>query len=287
MGQTRSVILNFDVLRAGELCHDITVTSAEGARAIKRVCVTAAQALPQQQASVELSKQGPRQSTVGDVALFAIIVKNTGPVPLTGVQVVDEYDQSLSATPVTPGWEVVNGRLVWKVDRLEPNESRRYEVQAQCLAATPRACSRARVVSAEGVDRVEEWCVEVLNPLGGTGGAGGTTPAQSNLRLEITPFSNTVRQGGRTYCEVRISNTTQGPDENVQLQVAFSPELTPDQSAIRADVGSTLMATRSASTRSPTCAPATFCGFRSPLPPAEPGWGVSLPRLSATGSPRG
>ena len=242
VGQTRSVILNFDVRRAGELCHDVSITSAESTVPVrKRVCVTAAQALPQQQASVELLKQGPRQSTVGEVALFAVNVKNTGPVPLTNVQVVDEYDQSLSATPVTPGWEVVNRSFVWKVERLEPGESRRYEVQAQCLAATPRACSRSRVVSAEGVDRVEEHCVEVLDQLGGAGGGGAAAPAQSNLRLEITSFNNTVRQGGRTYCEVRLSNTTQGPDENVQLQVTFSPELTPDQSAVRADVGSTLM----------------------------------------------
>ncbi len=232
-GETRSIFLTFDVLKPGELCHDVTVTCAEGVRAIDRACVNAAAPLPQNRPAVEITKQGPRQATVGETKLFATVVRNTGSVAVTNLQVVDEYDQFLTATPFTEGSRVENNRLVWTIPRLEPGDSRRFETQVLCRAPAAQACSTVRVVG-DGVQTGDRQCVEVLQALGTGGG-------QSTLRLSITPYLLEMRQNSRTTVDVQLANRGAMSDRNVQLRVIFTPELVPDANLIRADVASSVV----------------------------------------------
>ncbi|MEM9353260.1 MAG: hypothetical protein AAGA92_09620 [Planctomycetota bacterium] len=239
-GETRSTFLTFDVLRAGELCHDVTVSCVEGSQANDRACVTAAAPLPQNRPSVEVTKQGPRQATAGDSVLFVTVVRNTGSTAVTNLQVVDEYDQYLSATPTTRGSRVENNRLVWSIPRLEPGESSRFEVQALCRAPTAQACSTVRAVG-DGVETLDRQCVEVLRALGAGPGQNPAGGGQPTLRVSIDSFRTTMRQGSRATVDIQLTNRAAVSDRNVQLRVIFSPELVPDGNSISADVGSTVV----------------------------------------------
>jgi len=242
-GDSVSDFITFDVLRAGRLCHEVTVRSSEGAETSKRACVTAAQPLPQKQPGLEVRKDGPRQRNVGEKALFTIVVKNTGEVPLTNLEIVDEYDKSLRPRPTQQGYEIVNGRIVWRWPRLEIGESKRLDVECECLTPAERACSLVRVTADGGLIRADDHCVEI-RPRRADGAPAGETPtanAGGGLRLAITSFANPVRAGARATYQILIENTAAVPDEQVQLRVLFPPELTPDVSAVRADVGANLV----------------------------------------------
>jgi uncharacterized repeat protein (TIGR01451 family) len=236
-GKSKSVFLDFDVVSSGRLCHNVTVRCNEGSEVSKRACVNAVQPAPQGEPALEVKKDGPRQVSVGDIALFSVVVKNTGDVPLTNVEIVDEYDRSLSPQPTRQGYEIVNGAIVWRLARLEVGASEKFEVQCTCLAPTNRACGLVKVTDDTPLLRVDDHCVEVLPRRDGAGaGAADVGPAQAGtLRLEIVSFSDPVRAGTRATYQILVANRAAAPEEQVQLRVVFPPELTPDLAAMRND----------------------------------------------------
>ncbi len=252
-GDSRSVYLNFNILSAGKLCHTVTVRSSEGAEAQKQACVNAAQPRPQKQASMTVEKAGPRQRIVGENAPFTLTITNTGEMPLTNLEIIDEYPPSLRASPTEQGYEKLSrgdnrDRFLWRIPRLEVGATTRLDVQCQCIAPEEKACSTVQVSAVTGTDagtisKADQHCVSILpardvvpGDAGSPAHAGSPTPPSgaSNLRLGITSFANPVRAGTRATYQIIIQN---GPDadEQVQLRVLFPAEMTPDVSAIRND----------------------------------------------------
>ena len=227
-GESRTVPLDFDVLRSGRLCHDVTIRCNEGAEASEQACINAIQPAPQGQPGLEVNKDGPRQKRVGDIALFTVVIKNTGEVPLTNVEIVDEYDRAFSPLPTRQGSEIVNGRIVWQLPRLDVGASETFEVQCTCLAPANRACGLVKVTDDSGLIMVDDHCIEVLDA---SVAAGAGQAAGGTLRLAIVSFSDPVRAGQRATYQFLIENRAQTPEQQVQLRVAFPPELTPDVNA--------------------------------------------------------
>lgn len=236
-GQSKTIYLDFDVVSAGRLCHNVTVRCNEGAETSKRACINAVAAAPLGQPGLEVQKEGPRQATVGDTALFTIVVKNTGEVPLTNLEIVDEYDKAFSPRPTRQGYEVVNGTLVWRLPRLEVGASEKFDVQCTCLTPASRACGLVKVTDQTPLLRVDDHCMEILPRRDGAAAGGAdVVPAQlGTLRLEIVSFSDPVRAGSRATYQILIANRARAPEEQVQLRVLFPPELIPDVTAIRND----------------------------------------------------
>ncbi len=233
VGQSQSIFLDFDVMRSGQLCHDVTVRCTEGSEASSRACVNAVQPVAQKQSGFEVRKDGPRRHNVGDIALFKVVVKNTGEVPLTDLEIVDEYDKTLRPQPTRQGYEVVNGRIVWRLPRLEVGASETFEIQCTCLAPTDSACGVVKVTDSSGLILADDHCLEVLPSRGGAGDSPAAT--QGTLRLAIVSFADPVRAGQRSSYQILIENSGQTPEEQVQLRVLFPPELVPDVTAIRND----------------------------------------------------
>ena len=227
-GETRSTFLDFKVTAAGRLCHEVSVRCNEGAQASKRACVNAVQPQPQGNPDLSINKDGPRQVNLGDIVPFTVVVRNTGDVPLTNLVIVDEYDRSLTPQPRQQGYEVVGGNIQWRIDRLNPGETRRFDVECASLRPANRAGGLAKVTDDSGLMRVAEHYVEILpGQVGATppAGGGGNT---STLRLAIEPFADTLRAGQRSTFRFFLENQAATPEEQVLLQIVFPAELTPD-----------------------------------------------------------
>jgi len=233
-GESLTVPLVFDVSGSGRLCHDVTIRCNEGAEVSKRACIEAIQPAPQGQPGLKVVKDGPRQKRVGEHALFSIVIKNTGDIPLTNLQIVDEYDPSLSPRPLREGSEIINGRIVWQLPRLEVGASETFEVQCTCQAPADRACGLVKVTDDSGLMLVDESCIEVLG-LGGVGGAG--PDSGGTLRLAIEAYRETIHAGARANYRFFIENQAPTPEEQVRLIVLFPPELTPDLATMRNNAG--------------------------------------------------
>jgi uncharacterized repeat protein (TIGR01451 family) len=255
-GQSHTEYITFNILRAGSLCHDVNIRSSEGAETAKRACINVQELSIEEQPGMEVRKDGPRQSVVGETTLFTLSVKNTGRIPLTNVLVRDTYDSSLSPRPRTPGAEENRNtgsgpEFIWRIPRLEPGEIKKFEVDATCQAPKTRACSVA-YVSVEGgaglgmVESADDHCIEILesrapgaagpadvipNPAAGTGGLG----------LSISPYNPKPIAGSRATYQFFVQNNAATPDENLQLWVIFPPELGPDMATVQADVGAQLV----------------------------------------------
>ncbi|MCA9230715.1 MAG: hypothetical protein KDA57_08685 [Planctomycetales bacterium] len=260
-GDSRSVFLNFDVLQAGRLSHVVTVRCAEGAEAAKQASVNATQPPPQRQATMKIEKSGPRQRVVGEVAPFTLAITNTGEVPLTNLEIADEYPPSLRASPTQQGYERINrgdnqDHFLWRLPRLEVGATTRLDVQCQCIGQAENACSRVQVSAETGttagtISGADEYCMSIL-PAADVVPPGAqpqpvtpsvTPPGASNvLRLGITSFADPVRAGASATYQIIVQN---GPtaDEQVQLRVLFPAELTPNVNEIstNANVQATLV----------------------------------------------
>ncbi len=256
-GDSRSIFLNFGVHQAGRLGHVVSVSCKEGARAEKQAFVNATHPPAQQQAGMKVEKQGPRQRIVGEVAPFTLLITNTGEVALTNLEIADEYPPSLRATPSEPGFERIalgdnRDHFLWRIPRLEVGQTKRIDVQCQCLAPSENACSRAQVSAVTGttagtISGADEFCMLILPrreadvvPQGAIPPTGGPTPsappAANSLQVGITAYGNPVRVGARATYQVILQN---GPvdDQQVQLRVLFPAELAPDMTSIRTNAG--------------------------------------------------
>jgi uncharacterized repeat protein (TIGR01451 family) len=255
-GQSHTEYITFEIVGAGNLCHDVSVRSAQGAEAAKRACINIPMRELEKQPGMEVRKDGPRLSTVGETVLFTLSVKNTGQVPLTNIEVLDEYDTALAARPRTEGYNTIPNndnkpRFLWRIPRLEVGAVERFEVDCTCRAPKQRACSIASVTAEGGeeiglVPSADEHCMEIVESRGpGVGGPTDVVPPAGGgvggLRLSISPYNPKPIVGSRATYQFYVENGCNTPDEQVQLRVSFPPELVPDMATVRADVTAQLV----------------------------------------------
>ncbi len=165
-GESTTIPLTFQVVAGGTHCHEVTVT-AEGAQPVsERACITA------RQAALEVTVTAPRTRVVGEVAQFNVVVKNTGEVPATNVEIVNRYDAALEPDHAPEGHErLPDGGILLRIDRLLAGERRTLSTTAICRTPSNQACNRAIVTADGGVTAAAEGCVEILPTLStGPGG---------------------------------------------------------------------------------------------------------------------
>jgi uncharacterized repeat protein (TIGR01451 family) len=234
-GESDTIELSFEVLRTGNLCHEVTIRDSDG---YDRVCITGIEPPPVVQPQLEVEVVAPARHFVGELANFRIVVKNTGQVPVTNIVVENEHDPALAPNRAT------NEQLRWNIDRLEVGGRREFEVEYKCLAPTALARSRA-FVRADGLALVaDEGSLEILTaPTPATPSGPNVRPsdgtsavAQPSLRLSILEQANPTRVGERMMLTVRLENLTQQPQREITLRVLFPPQLPPDLSLIQSPV---------------------------------------------------
>ncbi len=255
-GQSHTETIQFEIVRGGNICHDVIVRCREGAEVSKRACMNVAQPAVVPQAGMEVSKDGPRLSTVGETALFTLSVKNTGEVPLENVEIIDEYDTVFTAQPRTANYVIIRNpdnkpRFQWRIQTLQVGETQRFEVECVCKAPKQRACSLAKV-SAEGgpgvgiVPTADDHCTEIVESRrpGDAGPADVVPPAgaaATGLRLSISPYNKKPLSGSRATYQFFVENNTPNTEKQVQLSVSFPPEIVPDMATLQADVAGQLV----------------------------------------------
>lgn len=238
-GDSEEVPLTFGVQAAGELCHELTITADNAATVGGRGCVTAVAAKPAGQPTIEVTKRGPRRHYVGELALFSIVIKNTGEVPVTNLVVNDRYDSALEPRSTGAGAaRLEDDSFEWRIPRLEKGERREIKVMAACVSPSNKACSSATVTADGGIIIAEEWCLEILPSLPQLpAGGGGVTPAPAlptqNLRVTLQSTANPARVGAPASLFVFVENVGQNIEQAVALRVQMPPEAPPIAAQIK------------------------------------------------------
>lgn len=229
-GQTVRVNIDFRLLRAGRWCHTVEVRGQEGTKGSAQACIDAREpaggvplpSTPSTQTPpatggaprLTVTKTGPAQRRVGEVAEFNIDITNTGNAPATNLKVTDSYDLALDPVAATDGYAFVGDDLVWRIDTLPPGRSIRMQVNCRCLSRADRACNRVSVTADQAVRADHETCLQIQ---------GGTAA----LSLQVFDLRDPVASGNDTTYEVTITNNGQVPDQQVVLVVTVPPEMAP------------------------------------------------------------
>ncbi|MBN1908737.1 MAG: DUF11 domain-containing protein [Pirellulales bacterium] len=249
-GQTIPVDISFRVTKSGELCHEVEVTGNGGILVTGRGCVTAtATSMPSDvpgtppaagRAAISATLTGPQTAELGKSVLLKATVRNTGQVPLTGVEVVASFDMSvLKLIGVSQGHNVSDNQVAWKVQPLQPNEGVVLELDFECNVPTAGTPIRVQTRANQAVEDKKEFTLRVGDagaapPTGPSGVPPTTLPAAPpggtpGLTLSMFDFTDPVALGARAQYEIKVTNGLFGPDKDVKLVVTFPPGMTPSQ----------------------------------------------------------
>ncbi len=159
-GESQSVALTFRVDRAGQLCHELTVTADNATATTPQTGCVVGRAV-----SLGVTLRGPVRQFVGETAEFQIVVSN-GETAATNVTVVQQFPPAMQANPDTGQERLVDGSLRFTINSLAPNERRTFRTQARCIERSASACSQALVGTASGQPQSSEAaCVEIVAPM--------------------------------------------------------------------------------------------------------------------------
>ncbi len=235
--ETDSTPLTFRVVDAGMQCHDVTVT-ADGADPVtQHGCVTA------QQASLTVNANGPVRQIIGETAKVNAVIKNTGEVAATNIEIVARCNESLQPVGAGEGHELLaDGGILLRIDRLEPGERRTFGIAALCRAASNKACVRFLLSADGGLTVADETCFEILPLLtGATPGGGAAVAPAIDLRLSVSTNSNPGRVGQKQVINVTVANAGQQVERQVATRILLPQELTVDPTSIQPQSEATVL----------------------------------------------
>ncbi|HEX6961595.1 MAG TPA: DUF11 domain-containing protein [Lacipirellula sp.] len=241
---SRTVNIDLEVSKAGELCQTFTVEYAEGAPLTRRVCLTAVAAAPQREGGMRVNIDGPLQGIQGQTIQFTVTVRNTGQIALVNITTEEEYPTAVLQVQPQPDAQPISGRITRQIPRLDVGQQKQFTVTALCLQSTrATAVVRARAETdppTHPVETADDHDFEVLLPQSPppTGGSPPQPPAAvTPLSVVVTPRNPELLVGARSALDITVTNKSAIHDGDVALRVYFPPNLTPDPLAVEGPPG--------------------------------------------------
>ena len=245
--------LTFAATKAGQQCHNVEVTFAEGSPVARQACTAVTEPPPQRNAAFRIKVDGPLAGEQNQTVPVDIVVTNTGEVPLVNVTISEKYQPgAMLPQPADAGVEVISGTITRRIERLEVGAKKTFRVN--CLL---RQSTRASIF-ADGtaetdppgsrIGTSDEFQIEITLPRGGAGNPGGaaTPPANQPLAIGVQIGATTregetptLRAGTRATCEILVRNTLATAQRDVAVRVIFPPGIVPDLSSLSGPVGTT------------------------------------------------
>lgn len=241
-GQSHQIAVTFNVRQAGRFCHRLDVSADGGESATSSACVnvvTANQpAPPATEPKLQLRVFSPKQRQVGEIAEIIIDVTNTGSVPLTDVQIVDNYPTNQLPDHAWPGYRHEEGKMSWTVDRLEPGKSVRRQVNCNCLQAEAASTHRVTITTKEKATAEQQASTEILAaaqdpppipprdpvpniPIVPDQPKVPPVPVAGKLQITLADQNDPIKVGGETTYLIIVKNDRTASDKDVRLTITL------------------------------------------------------------------
>jgi uncharacterized repeat protein (TIGR01451 family) len=237
-GQTERFAVSFIVTQPGRQCHRLDVTADGGQAAAARGCITgtAPVAAPQQ---VTVRVTGPATRRAGELAEYAIEVRNVGASPAANVDLVVTWSATLQVEQASPGAEpdVAARRTRWRIAQLAGGESLTRGIQCRCVNPDERATVRAVISSQQMSSAMHESITAILPGIAAAPAPGPTQPgpmpgaasqpappvqppaAAGTLKITASAQADPIVLNGTTTYVVTVRNDRPVADQDLALSI--------------------------------------------------------------------
>lgn len=224
-GESKQWELSLEATEAGSHCCHFRLYQGQHTQsepvAEKKVCIE----FVDQQFSLEVI--GPERRVEGGRAEFIIVVGNPSNARRERVRVAVTFDQALVLRESTEDVEVTTGspgELTWKLEGLDPGESRQIQAEFECHRAARRACVSVEVSAVGMPPERDEVCLEIAAPTGA-------------LDVQLSDRLEPMRVGHRGQYDLSVRNIgiDDVRDVGIELQIPAELEVLSARLAIRGE----------------------------------------------------
>ena len=161
--------------------------------------------------AVSLDLTGPPVVSPGESAVYELVARNTGTLPLTEVRLSVSIPADCVLTKMTRGGQQFQDRVVWRIPRMNPGEaySIRYGLKAN---TTGNRTIRAAIESNDGVEKSRELVTAFQG--------------SASLSWETSVEPATLAVGKQGLLTVRVRNNGGEAAKQVRLRIELPPERT-------------------------------------------------------------
>jgi len=235
-GQTERFAISFIVAQPGRHCHRLDVMADGGQAAGARACVTGTAAVvTPTQLSVRIS--GPPTRRAGEVASFAVEIKNNGSAPASNVVLSVNWGPNLELTEASQGHQDDIPRLTtqWRVAQLNGGETQTRQLNFICLRDDPQGAAVRATVRSDQTTAVASQASTVIGPgaavpqrvqqplsaapLGPDAAIPPTASVGGGLRITASAQANPIGLGQTTNVLISVTNERAVADRDVAVSV--------------------------------------------------------------------
>jgi uncharacterized repeat protein (TIGR01451 family) len=211
-GETRNIALQIRFDRPGTVNHCAGVTTEE--RLSAQNCVATTVLAP----SLRVTMSGPPAAEVGTDVTFQAQITNTGSTTLTGLVIVDRYDDGLQHASESANR---TGAIERSLGDLAPGQTKPINITFQVVQAGQQ-CNSIEVQGSAGVLGSAKACLAAGEP-------GAASPAdQPKLTISKTG-PTTAAAGSQATFQISVTNTGQTPATNLTITDHFDVQLEPQR----------------------------------------------------------
>lgn len=207
-GESKSIPLTLRADQRGRFCNTAVAASPNAGQVNAEACTTVVQP------GVKITKTtNDRELLINRTATYAIVVSNTGDIPLTDVVVTDNAAPGTTIASAE-GATVSGNTATWNIGQLDAGQQR--ELTVKVVSERPgEFCNRASVSNAQGVSAdPAEACTRWLGVTG--------------VLVEVVDDPDPIQIGENTTFTIRVTNQGTTRDiQNIAISSVFQQQLDP------------------------------------------------------------
>jgi uncharacterized repeat protein (TIGR01451 family) len=207
-GERKVVEYRLTAKEAAELLATSVVKSPDVPEGERAECTTRVLT-----AAMTLDLTGPAAVGGGEPALYEIVARNTGTLPLTNVRVSGSVPGDCTLTKMTNGGQRYRDQVAWLIPQLEPGEAQSFRLGLRANTTGQRTV-RAAAHGSRGLEKARELRTSFQ----------GTALLQ--WRAELDPQ---VSAGQQRVLTVRVENRGGEAAKNVRLRVELPQQVSVQQ----------------------------------------------------------
>lgn len=214
-GEIRNISLQVRVDQPGTINHCASVTTSDNLTA--QNCLATTVLAP----SLRVTMTGPPTAEVGGDATFQAQITNTGSTALTGLVLVDRYDDGLQHASESP--RVPKGTIDRSLGDLAPGQTKNINVTFRVVQAGEQ-CNSVEVQRGAGGGTLgsAKTCLTASEP-------GGMAPGDQP-QLKVTKAGpKQAAEGSQVVFKITVSNTGAVPATNLTIVDHFDVQLEPQR----------------------------------------------------------